>query len=120
MLKLIRNTALSAMIGLGALAALPATASADKLVIQAGNGGAGFSVWIGDRGRPNWRGRDRWHGPRHRACSPNQAVSKAGRMGIRHARVHRASNRSITVGGRARGHQVRVVFARAPGCPVIR
>lgn len=126
MLKLIRNAALSAMIGLGALAAMPAAASADSLTFHAGNGGAGIGIHIGDRGHDRWRGndrwrgRDRWHGPRYRACTPRQAVQKAGRMGIRHARIHRASHRSIIVGGRARGHHVRVAFARVPGCPVIR
>ncbi len=118
MLKLIRNIALSALLGLGAAAPLATTASADSLVIRAGNGQAGFAIQVRDRGHAGRHGH--WHGPRHRACTPGQAVSKAGRMGVRHARVQRVSHRNISVSGRARGHHVRVLFARAPGCPVLR
>lgn len=115
MLKLARNLTLSAILGLGALGAIPASASADSLAIKAGSGGIAIEVGHGR----HWHGRPGWHGPRYRACTPRQAVTKASRMGVRHARVHHASHRSVTVSGRKHGHRVRVVFARVPGCPVI-
>lgn len=123
MLKKIRNAAFSALIGLGALAAVPATAQADSLTFHAGGGGAGFGIWFGDSSRTHWRGDRRWHNrhrPHYRVCTPGQALNKAHRIGIRHARINRVNHRVIAVGGRSRGHHVRVVFARAPGCPIIR
>ena len=109
MLIPIRTFALSALIGLGALAGAPAEANAAP--------GFGIEIRYGHGHRPG-----HWHGPsRHRhACTTNQALNKAHRMGIRHARVQRADRRVISVGGRSRGHHVRIIFARAPGCPVIR
>lgn len=109
MLNRIRMIALSALIGIGAFAGAPAVASAAP---------AGFGVEIR---YGHGHGHGHWQGPsRHRACSTHQALNKAQRMGIRHARVNRADRRVISVAGRSRGHHVRVVFARAPGCPIIR
>jgi hypothetical protein len=121
MFRKIRNAAFSALIGIGALAAVPAAAKADSMTFHMGGGGAGFGIWLGDSSRTHWRGPDYRYGQRyHRACTPGQALHKADRMGIRHARINRVNHRVIAVGGRARGHHVRVVFARVPGCPIIR
>ena len=123
MLKTIRNAAFSALIGRGALAAVPAAAQADSLTLHAGSGGAGFGIWFGDSSRTHWRNPPGWqyrHRPQYRTCTPGQALNKAHRIGVRHARIKRVNHRVIAVGGRSRGHHVRVVFARAPGCPIIR
>ncbi|MBA8900667.1 antifreeze protein [Phyllobacterium sp. P30BS-XVII] len=54
-----------------------------------------------------------------RACSVNLALNKASRMGIRNPRA--VVNRNVVrVTGWRYGHRTAVVFARAPGCPVIR
>jgi hypothetical protein len=53
------------------------------------------------------------------ACMPGQAASKASRMGIRDPRV--SVNRNVVrVSGWKRGLRTALVFARAPGCPIIR
>ena len=126
MFTILRTAALSALIGLGALAAMPASAEAAGGSIYLGFGSghgpsAGFR--FDDRGRHHYRGPDR-HRPgqfRDRECSPRDAVRKASRMGVRNARVVSASHRAIRVAGRAHGHRQAVVtFGRAPGCPVFR
>lgn len=123
MFNKIKNIAVSAMVSLGVLAAIPATAQAHHLHH---GGGAGFGIWFGDGGHSYWRYDRRprhWgHGPRRgrHGCSVRRALNKAHRMGVRHARVRLANHNVIKVKGRSRGHRVRIVFARAPGCPVIR
>ena len=53
------------------------------------------------------------------ACTPGQAASKASRMGIQNTRV--VVNRNVVrVNGWKRGYRTSIVFARAPGCPIIR
>lgn len=120
MFKLIRNAALSALIGLGAIAALPASAQANSFQLGIGSGGTSMSFHFGDS-------RDRYHrAPRQNyrqygQCSQREAVRKASRMGVRHARVVHANHRTVHVEGRARGyHNARIVFANARNCPVIR
>ena len=128
MMNRIRKAALSALIGLGALAALPAAAQADSFYFgitphgpSAGvvvDGGRSYhrpapSPW--DRGR--WgRHHERWD----RGCSAGEALRKADRMGISRARISRETPRSITVSGRTHGRYVAVSFSRARSCPVIR
>ena len=110
MFNILKTAALSAMIGLGPLAAAPSAAQADGLYL---NFGGHHSIGVFSSGHH----RDhRWS--RH-TCSPRQAVRKAARMGVRHAHVSRTSHRSITVKGSKYRHHVRVRFARSPGCPVI-
>lgn len=128
MFNKIRNIIVTAMVSLGVLAAIPATANAHH---NYHGGGAGFGIWFGESGHSHWR-RDHRR-PRHwdngrrysprarvRGCSVRRALNKAHRMGVRHARVRIANHRVIKVKGRSHGHRVRIVFARAPGCPVIR
>jgi hypothetical protein len=60
----------------------------------------------------------RW-GHRPRACSADQAANKAARMGFRRTRVDVRRN-TIRVSGWRHGFRSSVLFARAPGCPIIR
>lgn len=118
MFRKIRIAALSALMGLGTLSAMPASAQAEGIYFSFGQSGA--HIQIRDRDR------DRFHRPRHHrqrhasACTPRQALHKAARMGIRHARITRANRNIIRVSGHRHRHATRVVFARAPHCPVIR
>lgn len=125
MINTIKTTALSALISLSALAAVPASAQADSFYFGIGGGHRpGVEFFIGEDRyqRAHWeRPRYRhWERPRHRACTPYRAVRKAARMGLRHVYVRNVNRNRIRVEGRDHGDRVRVTFARAPGCPVIR
>lgn len=118
MFKTIKTAALSAVLGLGALAALPATAQADSIYLGFGGGHnrPGVEFFVGGSSGHAYR-----PGRHHvrRDCSPRRAVRKASRMGLRDAYVRNNNPNRIRVEGRKRGERVRVTFARAPGCPVI-
>jgi hypothetical protein len=119
MITKLKTAALSALIGLGAIAAVPAAAQAEGLYLNFGGGyhnsGAGF--YVGD---DDYR-RDYRHDRRYnRFCTPNRALNKAERLGIRRARVVDVDRRTIDVVGRKHGDRVRVTFARAPHCPIVR
>lgn len=121
MFNKIKTAALSAVVALGALAAIPAAAQADGLYLNFGGHGAGIGLRLGDSGH-GWRDHRRddrrdWHANR---CTPERALWKAGRMGIDRARVVDVDRNKIVVRGRARGDRVHVVFGRAEHCPVIR
>ncbi len=119
MFNKIKLAALSAVIGLGALAAVPATAQADSFYFGISPSGPSFGFHAGPgRPGPGWdrpgRGWDR------RDCSVREALRKADRMGINRTHV-RGENRSvIRIGGRSHGRAVTVTFAKAPNCPVVR
>ncbi len=127
-----KKIAVSAIVSFGVLAAIPATAQAHSNHYRGGGGGAGFGIWFGESGHSHWRGprggrphnwgNGRRHNPIARAhrCSPRRALNKARRMGVRNARIGRVNHRVIKVRGRSHGYRVKIVFARAPGCPVIR
>ncbi|MEW9804662.1 hypothetical protein [Mesorhizobium marinum] len=119
----LKTAALSALIGLGTLAAVPATAQADDLYLNYG-GGVGVGVQFGDYDRVDYR-RDYRYDRRHerreyRRCTPDRALDKAERYGVRRARVIDVDRRTITVAGRKWGDRIRMTFARAPNCPIIR
>jgi hypothetical protein len=121
MFQKIRNVALSAVLGLGALAAAPAAAQADSFYFGITPHGPRAGVII-DEGRSYHRGDRHWdRGGRHwdRGCSVGEALRKADRMGINRAYLRGENRNVIRVGGRSRGHRVTVVFAKAPRCPVI-
>lgn len=131
MLTKLRTAALSAMIGLGAIAAVPAAAQAEGLYLNYGGGhnGVGFGVQIGDYDRYDYRDdyrdyrdyRHYRHDRRHfRGCTTYRAVNKAERYGVRRAHVVDVGRRTITVAGRKWGERVRMTFGRAPSCPVVR
>lgn len=130
----IKTAALSALIGFGTLAAIPASAQADGLYLNLGQGEPRVGVYVQDGYRDNGRwdnrndgrwdrndgrwGRDdrRWD----RRCTPDRALDKADRMGLRRARVVDVNRRTITISGRKYGERVAISFARAPNCPVVR
>lgn len=128
MLHKIRTAAISAMIGLGALAAIPATAQADSFYFGISPNGPRAGVII-DQGHTRDRHDDRWdrgrwdrrHWDRRsdRSCTPNEALRKADRMGLDRAYVRYTTWRSIVVAGRSHWRHVTVEFAKAPNCPVI-
>lgn len=116
MFRKIRIAALSALLGLGTLSAVPATAQADGIYFSFGSNGTSAGVLIGHRDRYH-----RPHRPRARACTPALALQKAHRMGLRHARVTATNRNIIRVSGHKHHHRrAHVVFARAPHCPVVR
>ena len=111
MMKFVKIAALSALISLGTLAAMPAQANSGA--IQFNNANATMTV--------QWGGGDRWDRGHRAACTPGQAVHKAQRMGVRNARVVNSNRNVIRVAGHSwRDGRTAIVFARAPHCPVIR
>jgi hypothetical protein len=117
MFSTIRNATLSALVGLGALAALPATAQAESIYFGFGGGHnrPGVEFFVGGNGHAYRPGR---HHVR-RDCTPRRAVNKASRMGLRNVYVRNNNPNRIRVEGRKRGERIRITFAKAPGCPVI-
>jgi hypothetical protein len=120
MLSKFKSAALCAAIGLGALATVPA--QADSLYLNFG-GGSGIGIETRDGHRRDWR--DDRHGWRDRRdwragrCTPERALWKAERIGVRRARIEDVSRHSITVRGRSRGDRIWVTFGRAPSCPIV-
>jgi len=112
MFNTIRTAALSALVGLGTVTAMPA--HADSLYLGFGNNN---EPRVGvNNGDDNGFRRDRdWR----RSCSPDRALDKAERMGLRRARIVDVSRRTVKVAGRQDGDRVVVVFANERGCPVI-
>lgn len=135
MLNIVKTTALSLMLAMGAAAALPAGASAEGLYLGLPHGGAQFGVDAGhhdgwrqrdrwdDRRGQGWR-RDRWErdrrdrgGPR---CTAGRALFKAQQLGLHRVVVRDIDRDTIRVSGRRFGERFTITFARAPSCPVIR
>ncbi|TGQ36479.1 MULTISPECIES: hypothetical protein [unclassified Mesorhizobium] len=116
MFNTIKTAALSALVGLGTLAAIPA--HADSIYLGFGNDNdPRVGVYTGgdDRYyREHRRERD-WR----RSCSPERALDKAERMGLHRARIVDISRRTVKVAGRQYGDRVVIVFANERGCPVI-
>lgn len=124
MIRSAKTTLLAFAIGFGAWAAAPAIANAAPVVSQSVLSGTGLVQKI-DHRRDHNRWDDRRNDRRHdrrggRECTPNRALDKADRMGIRRARIQDVNRHSIRVAGMSRGHPTRVIFSRAPGCPVLR
>lgn len=121
MYNAIKTAALSALVGLGTLAAIPA--HADNLYLGFGNNNdPRVGVYVGDDGYRHRRDerrdderRDDWR----RGCSPDRALDKAERMGLRRARIVDVNRRTVKVMGRQDGDRVVIVFANERGCPVI-
>ncbi len=100
MTNLFAKAAIAALIALGAISATAVTASANDF-------------------RPGIH-QARYEHMRGRACSPGLAVRKAHDMGLRRARIENVTPRRVVVEGFGRRGPDRVVFANAPGCPLIR
>jgi len=116
MFNTVKTAALSALVGLGALTAIPA--HADSLYLGFGNNqDPRFGVYAGDDGYRHRRDerRDGWR----RGCSPDRALDKAERMGLYRARIVDVNRRVVKVMGRQDGDRVVIVFANERGCPVI-
>ena len=115
MFSTLKTAALSAMIGLGAIVALPAAAQADGLYLNfGGHHGSGVGVYPRDDDGYRYR-----HRP-VRACTPNRALNKAERLGLRRAHVVNVNRRTIKVSGRQHRDRVTVTFGRSPNCPIVR
>ncbi|MBS9719323.1 hypothetical protein JYU29_01320 [Tianweitania sp. BSSL-BM11] len=106
MLKIVQTAALSMSVLLGSFATLPAAQAASVSV----------TVTPQTVQYRHERHRDR----PGRACTPERAREKAWKMGINRPRVANVNRNTIAVRGFQRGHSIRVLFARAPNCPVIR
>jgi hypothetical protein len=138
MFSFIRNSALSALICLGGFIATPQFASAQSVQGQIGPDGMRRVIVRDcsgrDRNSPGCRAyRDRHERRDHRRderygrdergprlCTPERALDKAERMGVRRARIVDVGRRTINVAGRAEGRRIMVTFSRERGCPVIR
>ncbi|MER2537076.1 MAG: hypothetical protein ABTQ31_18140 [Rhizobiaceae bacterium] len=108
----VKALVMSAVMGLGGVAAVPALAQDGGVYLEFG-GRDGPRVGVDGRSRY----RDRWD---ERSCSASDAVRKASRMGIRNARVVDTDRRTIEVAGRRHGDRVYVTFGRRGDCPVVR
>ena len=128
MLNTIKTLALSAVIGLGALAAVPATAQAEGVYLNFGSqNDTRLGVYTGERNdgvrlvRRDDRG---WHRERdrdrdwRRACSPERALNKAEDMGLRRARIVDVNRRTVKVAGRKFNNRIVLVFGNERGCPI--
>ena len=122
MFTTLRTAVIAGLVGLTALAAVPA--KADGFYLQLGDGDAG--VYRGESGRTyiaaigivTTTARSTVANIEHR-CTPERALYKAERIGVRRARIADVSRRTISIVGRSRGERVYVTFARAPSCPII-
>ena len=95
-----KSAALSLLIGIGAIAAAPATAEAGQYYFEFGGHGphAGYRDYRGHRFHHR-------HFDRRRVCTPRRAVRKAARMGLRHAHIARVKPRRIVVKGWDHGYR---------------
>lgn len=118
MFRKFRIAALSALLGLGTLAAMPASAQADGIYFSFGGNGARAGAYRDDYPRHHRRHHSRPH--LERGCTPREAVYKARRMGLHRAHVVSESRSAIRVVGHRYRDHASIVFARAPNCPVIR
>jgi hypothetical protein len=142
MFNALKTAAIASLVGLTALAAVPA--QADSLYFGLGDGGAQVDVYRGDSARVYRRDRyrdgyrdDQYRDDEYRrddyrdeyrrdefrrserGCSPERALYKAQRIGVHRARIADMSRRTISIVGRSRGERVYITFARAPSCPIV-
>jgi hypothetical protein len=112
MFRIFTKAALAALIGLGAMSAIPATASANDFGVRIEV--AGPRHHYDDRRHSN----DRYYrGP---MCSNRLALQKAARTGLRGARIVARSPRAVVIEGRRHHRHDRMVFANNRGCPIVR
>ena len=115
------------------LAALLAIGGLTATAPMAAAGGPDVDIYFGfgdsgpryrDRDDSGWRHRAPWERgydrPRHRpGCAPWQAIDQARYFGLRRAEIADINRRRVIVEGRGRYGWGRMVFANAPGCPLI-
>lgn len=112
--KFIKGGLATAIVGLGLIAAAPQAALAGQANFGITIKGAHGSVHIG-----NVKHRHHKYRGHRNICSPGEAVHKAGRQGVRHARVDRVGKRYVVVKGRKRGHGIKIGFERrSPRCNI--
>lgn len=127
------KAALAAVIGLGTLSAIPATAMADGIYFEIESGRTiyrnepvrdhGWDRHDSDRRDFNRRDRRDWRDDfgRGRGCRERQALRKAWRLGLEDPQIVRETPRRVVVEGIGRhGRLYRVDFANVPGCPALR
>jgi hypothetical protein len=101
------------LIGMGS----PLPVSAQDIELEIGRDG----LRLGDGCNPRFEDCRRGRRSMGRFCTPDRALDRADRMGVRRARIADVGRRTIQVSGRDRfGDRVRVTFGREPGCPVLR
>lgn len=111
--KILKASALAALIATGATAATTSQASAGQVEFGVTFGTPGFGHG------PYWGSGPRW-GPPRGYCKPYRAIKKAHRFGVRNPRIVRRTPNRVVVRGWRYGYQSRVVFANRRACPVIR
>jgi len=114
MLNIVKASSVCAVLGIGFLVGAPA--QADSLYIGTGHHD-GVRVVVRDHG-PGWYGRPDYRP--FRFCTAERAIYKAGRMGVRYARVNYENRSVIGVRGHDRRGRIQLTFGRAPNCPLIR
>lgn len=112
----LKAAAIAGLVSLTSLAAMPV--QADSLYVHSGerHGGVRFGLYLGDSARMH----EQEFRQTGRHCTPQRALDKAERIGVRRARIDYVHRVSIGVVGRLRGERIRLTFARAPNCPVAR
>lgn len=119
MFNVIKTAAIASALAIGALAAAPA--QADSLHLKLKDGDVGFGLTIGDGYGPGYGyagyggGYGGGYGPK---CQPWKAVHKAKAMGFKKPHVVDVDWNRIVVKGKKYGDSVKVVFGKAPHCPV--
>ena len=112
--KFIKGGLASAIVGLGLIAAAPQAALAGQANFGVTIQGTHGAVHIG-----NVKHRHHKHRGHRNLCRPGEAVYKAERRGVRHARVDRVGERYVVVKGRKRGERVKIGFERrSPRCEI--
>jgi hypothetical protein len=122
MLTTLKSAALAGLIGLMAMPAM-----AESLYLGFGDrNNDGVGVYLDDGSRTVYRRDryDRYEDRRdfrrsERRCTPERALDKAERMGIRRARIDYVNRETIGVRGRSNGDRVSLTFARNRGCTLI-
>jgi hypothetical protein len=114
MFTTLKTAAMAGLIGLTSLAALPAGAHSLDFRFGERHDNARFGIYLGNGERMREREFRRGH-----RCTPERALDKAGRIGVRRARIDYVGYGSIGVVGRSRGERIRVTFARERNCPVL-
>ncbi|MFU0507364.1 hypothetical protein [Pseudaminobacter sp. NGMCC 1.201702] len=112
MFRKIKIAVVSAILGLGTLAAVPATAQADNFYFGISSHGPSFGY--------HGAGYGHGYGWDRRDCTPRKALRKAQRIGVHRAHIRSVNRHTIRVSGRKHGHRINVTFAKAPHCPIIR
>lgn len=118
MFRLIKRTAIAAIVAGSAIAPLPV--SAQSLELNIGPDGPQMRVRDPDACNPRYENCYRGDRSMRRMCTEDRALDKAERMGLDRVRVVSAGRRTIEVRGRTEeGDRASVTFGRQPSCPVL-